>query len=420
MAPKRPVGLGKAAKAKKQKSEAVENAPANELTVEFDEETDANDAVAQLRALWKAYLSSEDKSELMVNGIIHECDRILRKVNNDQKADDDEKLVLSGRFYAIYALALSSLAFYHTEDLTKVMDFFKEAFDRIESGREAFPESVDLMFAEAKIMISRVPLVEISQLILGSQVDLKNVDVSLSLDNSLDKWEEAQARAIAQEEYHLYNSENFDFLQALDDLLDMVDNFGQDVMEGEDSDEEDDQREDVKLDENHPLYKIKLLDKYNLWWREQTIAFLAHLEKHIASSGTSSSDDANVVLKRELCKRLGQSFLMEAEIPANVFTTLSYFEKEAKEINGLTREEAQRASQELFNKALTYLKQAQDEQEPETWVNVAEAMISLGNTFEIDSKKQEETYKEAEVILVKANNATNGKYEDILENLMQG
>ena len=66
------------------------------------------------------------------------------------------------------------------------------------------------------------------------------------------------------------------------------------------------------------------------------------------------------------------------------------------------------------------MKQAQDEQEPETWVNVAEAMISLGNTYEIDSKEQEETYKEAEAILVKANNATNGKYEDILENLMQG
>lgn len=421
MAPKRPLGIGKAAKAKKQKPEEVVDAPTNELTVEFDEETDANDAVAQLKALWKTYLSSEDKSELMVNGIIHECDRILRKYNNEKKEDDDEeKIELSGRFYAIYALALSSLAFYHTENMSKVIEFFKEAFDRIESGRNAFPDSVDLLFAEAKIMISRVPLVEISQLILGSKVDLKNVDVSLSVDNSLKKWEEAQARAVAQKEFHIYNSENFDFLQALDDLLDMVDNFGQDVMEGEDSDEEDLEREDVKLDENHPLYKIKLLDKYNLWWREQTIAYLGHLEKHIEATGISNSDDPSLVLKRELCKRLGQSFLMEAEIPANVFTTLSYFEKDRKELNGFTKEEARKVSQSAFEKALNYLKQAQDEQEPETWVNVAEAMISLGNTYEIDSKQQEETYKEAEAILVRANTATNGKYEDILENLMQG
>lgn len=412
---KRPLGIGKAAKAKKQKSEKP-TAPSNELTVEFDEEADANDAVAQLQALWKTYLASEDKRELMVNGIIHECDRILRKHNNEKKPDDEEKIELSGRFYAIYALALSSLAFYNTENLAKVNDFFNEAFDRIESGRNAFPDSADLLFAEAKLMISRVPLVEISQLIIDSEVNLENVDVSLSLDDSLKKWEEAQASAIAQKQFHLYNSENFDFLQALDDLLDMVDNFGQDVMEGEDSDDEEDASKDVALNENHPLYKIKLLDKYNLWWRDQTIAFLNNLEKHIEKN----KDAASVALKKELCKRLGQSFLMEAEIPVNVFTTLSYFEKDAKEINGLTREEAQKAGQKLLKSGLDYLEQAQDEQEPESWVNVAEAMITLGNTYDIDSKEQEETYKKAETILVKANNATNGKYEDILENLLQG
>lgn len=417
MAPKRPIGLGKAAKAKKQRKD-TQDAPSNELTVELDEEIDANDAVAQVNALWKTYLASEDKSELMVNGIIHECDRILRKVNNKERDADDEKLELTGRFYAIYALALSSLAFYHTEDLGKVKEFFKEAADRIDSGHKAFPDSVDLVFAEAKIMISRVPLVEISQLILGSKVDLNNVDVSLSLDRSLEQWEKAQKLASAQKAFQLYNLENFDFLQALDDLLHMVDNFGQEILEGEDSDDENNARDDVQLDENHPLYKIKLLDKYNSWWREQTIGFLDNLEKHIArDSGVKNHD---LVLKKELCKRLGQSYLMEAETPAQVFTTLSYFEKDKKEMHGLTKEEAQKVSQELFTNALKYLKQAQDDQEPETWVNVAEAMILLGNTLEIDSKEQEETYKEAEEILVKANNATNGKYEDILENLMQG
>ncbi|OVF06949.1 putative enhancer of translation termination protein [Clavispora lusitaniae] len=426
MAPKRPLGIGKAAKAKKQKKESTENesvgetAASNELTVELDEEIEANDAVAQLKALWKTYFASEDKSELMLNGIIHECDRILRKTHNTKEQDeDDEKIELSGRFYAIYALALSSLAFYHTEDLKKVNDFFAEAFDRIESGRKAFPDSVDLAFAEAKIMISRIPLVEVSQLLVDSRVGKERSDVSKSLDASLAKWEEAQKQAVAQNHFHHYNAENFDFLQALDDLLDMVDNFGQEIMEGEDSDAEEDEKPHVELDEGHPLFAIKSSDKYNLWWREQTIAFLDHLNKNIENASAKELP-ALAVLKRELCKRLGQSYLMEAEVPANVFTTLSYYSKDAESLNGLTRVEAQKISQDLFKRALTYLKQAQDEQEPETWVNVAEAMISLGNTYEIDSKEQEETYKEAEAILVKANNATNGKYEDILENLMQG
>ena len=45
-------------------------------------------------------------------------------------------------------------------------------------------------------------------------------------------------------------------------------------------------------------------------------------------------------------------------------------------------------------------------------------MISLGNLYELDSEElQETTTPKQEKILTKANNATNGKYEDILENL---
>ena len=70
----------------------------------------------------------------------------------------------------------------------------------------------------------------------------------------------------------------------------------------------------------------------------------------------------------------------------------------------------------MITKALDYLKQAKDEEDPETWVSIAEAMISLGNLYEVD-KEQEDLYLEAEKILKRANNVTNGKFQEELDNL---
>lgn len=412
---KRHLGLGAAAKAKKRKQESPEEAtPAaesagNELTVELGEEVDANDTMAQLQALWRSFLAAEEKAELMVNGIIHECDRIVRKVHNKDAADD-EKIELSGRFWAIYALALAALALFHAEDVEKVREFFAEAADRIETGTAQFPELAEVRFAGARVLINKIPLAVISQLTVESKIGKATPDVAGLLDESLAAWEAAELLAEKQLEYHHYDAENADFLQALDDLLEMVDNFGRDNLEGDDSEDENDDA-GVELGPKHPLYAIRNSDKYNLWWREHTEQFLAGVDK---------ANSADASLRRELCKRLGDSLLMEAEVPSNVFTTLTYYSKGAKSMDGLTREEAQKISQDLYGRALGYLKQAQDDEDPDLWATVAEALISLGNTHELDSAEQEKIYKEAEEILVRANNATNGKYENILENLVQG
>lgn len=443
MAPKRPLGLGQAAKAKKAKKDAepqnsdlkngdvanvkkAENGATNghkegakdseELTLELDAEVDANDAVGQLAALWSLYFASEEKKELVLNGIIHECDRILRKAHQESRTESDEENVeITGRFYAVYSLALSNLAFFHTEEKEKVEAFFNEAMERITRGEELFPESVDVLIAKARIMINKFALTVISRLNIDSKVEQKTG--AQLLDECLTQWERAERLSSKQNQYDYYNVESLDFLQALDDLLDVVDNFGQDHAEGEDSDAEDDEDE-VKLDENHPLYSIKNTDKYNQWWRDHLIIFLENLDKRLSGEEKHGKNHPLTSLRRDLCKRLGQSYLMEAEEPSNIYTTLTYYAKDKKEMNGLTKEQAQKASQELFSTALKYLKDSQDEDEPETWVNVAEAMISLGNVHDLDSPEQEKAYKEAEDILTRANNATNGKFEDILHNLL--
>lgn len=436
MAPKRPLGLAKAAKSKKKKTvdepESVDQTTAdvngaednaqegNELTVELGEEIDPNDAVGQLAELWRTYFSSEDRKELVLNGIIHECDRILRKAHSDtSEKEDEENVEITGRFYAIYALALSNLAYFKTDDSDKVSAFFLEAMDRIDIGEKLFPDSIDIHFAKARIMINRIPLTLISKMDSKSSMgDFE--DAGKLLDECLAQWEKAEELTSQQNQYDFYNFESLDFLQVLDDLLDVVENFGHELPEGADSDNEEDNEagEDFKLDEKHPLYSIKSTNKYSKWWRNHLIIFLQNLDKRLATSEKKPKDHPLNTLRRELCRRLGQSFLIEAEIPANVYTTLSYYAKDEKTINGLSKEEAQKQSQDLFNSALYYLRESQDKEEPETWVNVAEAMISLGNVYDLDSPEQEKAYKEAEEILVKANNATNGKFDDILENLL--
>lgn len=407
---KRPLGLAKAAKAKKQKAPEPE-----ELTVELGEEVDQHDAMGQLFALWKTYYDCDDKKELVLNGIIHDCDRILRKAKAEKQVDDDEKIELSGRFYAIYALALLYLAFFHTEEPKKVDDFYSEAMDRVSSGFAAYPASLDLHFAKARIIINHVPLGIVSR--LNEHLTTKEFpNVAELLDESISEWETAKELALEKDEYDCYNAENLDLLKAMDDLLDIATNFGH--RHSEDSDVEEAQQE-VELKESHPLYAVCNTDKYLRWWREQLLDFLDKLNHRMdLASKNKEERGAMAFVRREVCKRIGHSYLLEAEKPADVYTRLVYYEKDKKEIGGVSRAAAQKLSIALFNTALGYLEESQDDNEPELWVVFAEALISLGNVHELGSAEQEQLYKRAEEILVRANNATNGKFDDILENLL--
>lgn len=423
---KRHLGIGKAAKAKKQKTESVEPdataAPGNEISVELNEDVDANDELAQLKALWKTYFNSERDNELVLNGIVHECDRLLR--NSYENGASKEKERLPDYFHSIYALALSELANFHTDDIKKVKEYFSAASERIDLGLEAYPSSADILTNKARLLFNRVPLEMVSQLDVHSKKtdfgDIKDV-----LDDALTSFDAGIAEIGEKSDF--YTAETFDILLTFDDLLDMIDNFGLENMEGEDSDEEDEEVAAVELSSDHPLFSAKQeKEKYNKWWRKHMVQFLEKVSQQITSKGVKANNEEEEVpeeirLQREICSRLGQALLVEAEGPTEVFTKLAYDENfsSVNKIEGLTQKSAQESAIKTIKEAVKYFKLARDPKDPETWVHIAEALISLGNLYDLESKDQEETYKQAEAILVKANNATNGKYEDILENLLQ-
>lgn len=449
MGSKRHLGLGKASKAKKQKqqdtkekeAEDSSNGESKQLTVELSEEVDPDDDLAQLKALWKTAQSSEEKDQLIYNGIIHECDRLLREHAAQENGDKEQessnkKITLPDFFHSIYALALVELAVFESEDKQNVSDLFDAALERIELGFEKHDSSIDLLLAQSKILLDQISLQFVRNLEVSSEVGESLPDLSTILDKALNSYEKAEEKSQKIQKDAFYGSKMLEVLDTLDSLLQIIDDFGEDKVEADESDDEEDEDvPKVELSKKHPLFNIRNNEKYDSWWRNHTITLFDYIEKQLTDEGvnlTSLSTDTHTLLKekkadeneklalrREVSKSLGQSYLQEAETPSNIFTALTYDDEYAdyKELDGLSKESSREISIDLLTTALKYLKLAQDKDEPDSWVAVAECLISLGNLYELDSKEQEDHYTQAEKILETANNVTNGKYDSILENL---
>lgn len=406
--PKRPLGLGKSAQKKKQKTgedgttEVGTSANASELTVELNEEVDADDEVSQLFALWKTFLGAEKDNELVLNGIIHECDRLLR---NSQTEKD--KYTLDGEFHAIYALALNELAFFHAAEEKDVKPYFDEALERIDLGLSHFKGDPRLLFSKAHIIFNRVPLEYISKMTPESNSE-EYPNILEVLDDGLNSYETAQKKAIKAERFELFNQETFRVLDSLDDLLSIIDDFGKkkSADEGMDSEDEeelgfDEDEDSLQLNESHPLKPLGESEKYDIWWRTQTIEFLKNVEKLAQKSEIILKDSSLPIgkLHRDVCRKLGQSYLLEAEEPSAIFTTLEYdSEVEDKEdgINGLQADQARDIAIQLVTEAIQYLEKAEYSDDPKSWADVAEAYVTLGNLHSVDSKEQEDCYSKAE------------------------
>lgn len=431
---KRTLGLGKAAKQrKKQKTEtpeaetpaaeeeAIPQPKSNEITVELNEEVDPDDELAQLKALWNTYINYERDNELVLNGIVHECDRLLRNQQQDNK--------LPAEFHSIYAVALSELAVFHTDDEVdgkSIKDYFEAALERVDLGQDHYPDSIELKFAKSRILISRIPLEYISQLDLNSKDDLK---LNQLLDEATKNYEEAEESVKLLENYALLDINVFEILKALDDLLDIVQNFGKkDIAEGLDSDDEyEGEEKEVELSKKHPLYKIrKNHEKYFDWLIQHGSNFGDFITKDFEELSKKELKSLKVSERQKLefyksvSAQIGQLFLQAAEKPSHIFTAITYDSdvEDDIEMDGLSAKEARKQAIKYTKQAVEFFKKAEDEEDPQTWVDVAEAIISLGNLYDYESEEQEDAYKQAERKLRRANNATNGKYQKVLENLL--
>lgn len=197
----------------------------------------------------------------------------------------------------------------------------------------------------------------------------------------------------------------------VNDLLDIVENFGreQSIQEGIDSDnEEEEELIDIELEPEHPVYPLQQSLEANYEWLRN------HFDKLLDNTNT------DVKIYASIANTLGELYLKKAEEPSKVFLSLQYDDGGSEKVSDKEAENAQETALKHTKKALEYLEKAKLEDDPDTWVQVAEAYIDLGNLLDNESAEQEEAYKTAEEILGKANKASHGKFQDVLDNFLQG
>lgn len=403
---KRQLGLGRALQAKKKQQSPEQAAAKTEgssnddyYSVPLEVEADPNNEISQLKALWKTWLDSDRENELILNGVVNECDRLAKEQQ-------------SAELYAIFGLALAELAKFHTDDDKETAgDFLQSALDKIKFAEEKYPKEAILPFAESSILLTRIPLQYISQMTMDSKAK-EYPNISKMLKSAIAAYNKGVQ--LAGKEKKVYEEPwIIEIFESLDDLGDIIRNFYIDKTEEVDSEEEEEEEEEEdeghgvleKLPKDHPLYEaLKELedrnDPYGSFFEKGLAEYIKNLESK--------------ELTKRASQRLGLWYLAKSEKPSRAFAKAAY-DDETEDYAKI--EQLRSEAMALVKPAVDYLKQVWDDEIPSTWADLAEAQISYGNLLESDSVEQENYYTEAAKNLRKANNATHGKYREVLESL---
>ena len=444
---KRPLGISQNAKSKRQKQQEQAEPSADEarpqLTLEVADNEDPEDTTAQLKSLWLEYFRSDRESEALLNGIINEGSSIMQQFYNGEIKLAD----LKNEFLAVLALALSELTIFKAgeeydesddraaaaaasgdnadkkdqsnEERKEVKEFFDRALEVAQLKMDSDGDDNLLNLVIAKIIFQRIPLEYISRL----QMDSSEAELKLHLFELLESG--MRHFRIVEEDLEL----TFEVLCGFSDLLDIVENFGNE-RKGEDGLDSDDEAGDeayeeellerINLSKDHPLYRIRAnMENFYSWLREKLLELFEKLD-----------EGSDKKLYSRVANAIGDLYLREAEPSSRTFMKLKYGDMEEEEQGDENAEDklpdedkklmlnSQSKAIAATTTALEYLEKAQLPDDPETWVHVAEASIDLGNLYDYESKEQDKAYAKAEELLKKANVATQNKYSNVLENLL--
>lgn len=414
----RALGLSKSRKQQKlnNNDEKKEKSTTPQLNIEIDDEENADNVTVQLVGLWNSYLESTRDSDALLNGIVNECDTLLS--NKDKSnATELEKLCKDEQFLAVFALGLSELTIFHED---KIKEYFDDSLDVIDlfNGNECNL----LEIVKSKINFQRIPLEFISKLEIDSNKKSLSNDINLNklLEDGKKSFENIAKLVNVKGSKRFINGLVWETLSIFNDLLDIVENFGtkKNLDEGLDSDLDEDEEDNedgdgdmINLKKDHPLFKIQSqLDVHYQWLRGNLIKFITQIEP-------------STKMYYNVAKLIGEIFLKESELPSQLYLSLQYGDDdEEEEIAGEDKDEemikvTQKEAQDLVINALKYLEMAQDPENADTWAQLAEGYIDLGNIQDNESSEQEKSYQTAETILKKANVASHNKYQYILDNL---
>lgn len=371
--PKRPLGLAKAFKLKKlrQKQERTHETDPNvdaeqtgfavtdvkpSLEVDLDSEPEIDEELAELYGLFSKMESIENDNDVqkLSRGIIHEADAILRSRKD-----------LPARFHLVYGLALLAQSKYQDvprDDANSSAAFIKAALERLDTGLEV-EKMAGLCAAKALALVEQL------------DNEMRNSGPDRCLETFVNgKHLIEQAQTLAGEAASAPD-------EVLTRALESITGFA------------------ASLDSLEQTEEVKDTRKRVFQW--------------IPSQWKGLLDAGDNALQSRAKKGLGEYYLAIAAPLLDQIEDVKDNEDAGDDGNDAVVEQAKAA----LTSAIGYLDDTLSKTKPESYVEAAEAHISLGNLLENDSPEQQKCYSRAVRLLKKAQHLGAGSFQDLIETL---